>query len=52
MTGRYGLVVMRILRVAGAATVLALGPSSSSWCVTDRNKRGTPASRHFAGPID
>ena len=25
MTGRYGLVVMRVLRVAGAATVLALG---------------------------
>ena len=25
MTGRYGLVVMRALRVAGVATVLALG---------------------------
>jgi hypothetical protein len=25
MTGRYGLVVMRALRLAGAATVLALG---------------------------
>ncbi len=25
MTGRYGLVVMRVLRIAGAATVLALG---------------------------
>src|SRR5207244_9475672 len=25
MTGRYGLIVMRALRLAGAATVLALG---------------------------
>src|SRR4029079_2758229 len=25
MTGRYGLVIMRALRIAGAATVLALG---------------------------
>ena len=25
MTGRYGLVIMRTLRIAGAATVLALG---------------------------
>ncbi len=25
MTGRYGLVVMRVLRIAGAATVLVLG---------------------------
>ena len=25
MTGRYGLVVMRVLRLAGAATVLLLG---------------------------
>ena len=29
MTGRYGLVVMRVLRIAGGATVLALGRSSS-----------------------
>jgi hypothetical protein len=25
MTGRYGLVVMRVLRAAGVATVLAIG---------------------------
>ena len=25
MTGRYGLVIMRAMRIAGAATVLALG---------------------------
>ena len=25
MTGRYGLVIMRAIRIAGAATVLALG---------------------------
>ena len=25
MTGRYGLVIMRAIRMAGAATVLALG---------------------------
>jgi hypothetical protein len=25
MTGRYGLVIMRAMRIAGATTVLALG---------------------------
>jgi protein SCO1/2 len=50
MTGRYGLLIMRLLRVAGAATVLALG---SFIFVMIRRERRTTAVRgvpptHFA----
>jgi hypothetical protein len=37
MTGRYGLVIMRALRLAGAATVLALG--SFIWFMVRRERR-------------
>jgi protein SCO1 len=38
MTGRYGLVVMRVLRIAGAATVLAI--ASFIWIMVRRERRG------------
>jgi len=37
MTGRYGLVIMRALRIAGAATVFALG--SFIWFMVKRERR-------------
>jgi protein SCO1/2 len=40
MTGRYGLVIMRTLRVAGASTVLALG--AFVVVMIRREKRGRP----------
>ena len=43
MTGRYGLVVMRALRVAGAATVLALG--AFVFVMIRREKRQATARR-------
>ena len=49
MTGRYGLVVMRALRVAGAATVLALG--TFVFVMIRREKRHAGVRRaHAAGP--
>ena len=47
MTGRYGLVVMRALRIAGAATVLALG--TFIFVMVRRDAR-TPATRTCARP--
>jgi protein SCO1/2 len=46
MTGRYGLVVMRILRVAGAATVLALGTFIYVMTRRDRTRHPAPGTRH------
>ncbi|MGE3176468.1 MAG: SCO family protein [Vicinamibacterales bacterium] len=43
MTGRYGLLVMRLLRVAGAATVLALG--GFIVVMVRRERRGAQARR-------
>jgi protein SCO1 len=48
MTGRYGLVVMRILRVAGAATVLALGTFIVVMVRRERTRRQTPSTPHPA----
>ncbi len=49
MTGRYGLVVMRILRMAGAATVLALGTFIFVMVRRDtRARRRRPAAQHPA----
>ena len=50
MTGRYGLVVMRVLRIAGAATVLALGTFVFVMLRRERSQRGkVPAAQHPAG---
>jgi protein SCO1/2 len=46
MTGRYGLVVMRILRAAGAATVLALGAFIYVMTRRDRARQPASATRH------
>lgn len=50
MTGRYGLLVMRLLRIAGAATVLALG--GFIFVMVRRERRGAHAQgvrpTHFA----
>ena len=43
MTGRYGLVVMRVLRIAGAATVLALGTFIFVMVRRERTRRQAPA---------
>jgi protein SCO1/2 len=40
MTGRYGFVVMRALRVAGVATVLAIGSFIAVMVRRERRKRG------------
>lgn len=50
MTGRYGLMVMRLLRAAGAATVLALGGFIAVMLRRERQAGGAPAARptHFA----
>ena len=40
MTGRYGLVIMRAIRVAGAATVLALGTFIAVMIRRERRARG------------
>ena len=45
MTGRYGLVIMRAMRIAGAATVLALG---AFIVVMVRRERPRPAPRPAA----
>jgi protein SCO1/2 len=42
MTGRYGLLVMRTLRVAGVATVLALGAFIAVLFRRERRGTGTP----------
>ena len=54
MTGRYGFLVMRALRIAGAATVLALG---GFIFIMVRRDRRTPNARslrpsHFPSPAD
>jgi protein SCO1/2 len=50
MTGRYGFVVMRVLRVAGAATVLAIGTFVFVMLRRERKLRGRfPAAQHPAG---
>jgi protein SCO1/2 len=47
MTGRYGLVVMRVVRAAGAATVLALGTFIFVMLRRDRRTRHlAPGTRH------
>jgi protein SCO1 len=48
MTGRYGLVVMRILRVAGAATVLAIAAFIVLMVRRDRTRHLAPSTRHPA----
>ena len=53
MTGRYGLVIMRAMRIAGAATVLALGGFIFVMLRRERTHRrpapGTaPGTRHQA----
>ena len=51
MTGRYGLVVMRVLRVAGAATVLAIGTFIFVMVRRERTRNPPPGTRHPApGP--
>ena len=53
MTGRYGFVVMRVLRVAGAATVLALGTFIFVMVRRERSKRATSSpAQHLAGSTD
>jgi protein SCO1 len=60
MTGRYGFVVMRALRIAGAATVAALGTFVFVMLRRERSRRGkvlaaqhpTGASQHFRRSID
>ena len=47
-TGRYGLVVMRLVRIAGAATVLALGAFILVMVRRDRQHSGR-TDRHFGG---
>ena len=49
MTGRYGFVVMRVLRVAGAATVLALGTFVFVMLRRERNRARhvAPSTRHL-----
>ena len=50
MTGRYGFVVMRALRIAGAATVAALGTFVFIMLRRERSRRGkVPAAQHPAG---
>ena len=49
MTGRYGLVVMRALRIAGAATVLALGAFIVVMVRRERERR-EPRRRTRANP--
>jgi protein SCO1 len=46
MTGRYGLVVMRVLRIAGAATVLALGAFIFVMVRRERTQHPAPGTRH------
>ena len=45
MTGRYGLIVMRALRVAGAVTVLALGTFIVVMVRREKHRIRTPESR-------
>jgi protein SCO1/2 len=49
MTGRYGLVVMRLLRIAGAATVVALGTFVFVMLRRDRRMRGRILGQHLTG---
>ena len=49
MTGRYGLVVMRILRIAGAATVLVLAAFIVVMVRRDRTQHPAPRTRHPLG---
>ena len=47
MTGRYGIVIMRIMRLAGAATVLALGSFVGMMLRRERRaSRQAPDARH------
>jgi protein SCO1/2 len=46
MTGRYGLVVMRVLRVAGVATVLLLGTFIFVMVRRERTRHPAPVTRH------
>src|SRR4029078_2099573 len=48
MTGRYGLAVMRARRIAGAATVMALG--TFVFVMVRREKRQSAARRTRVGP--
>ena len=48
MTGRYGLVVMRAMRIAGAATVLALGTFIVVMVRRERSRHDALGTRHEA----
>lgn len=48
MTGRYGIVVMRVMRIAGAATVLALGTFIFVMIRRERTGYDTRGTRHPA----
>jgi protein SCO1 len=53
MTGRYGFVVMRALRIAGAATVVAIGTFVLVMLRRERKMRGRiPAAQHPAGSAE
>jgi hypothetical protein len=45
MMGRYGLVIMRAIRLAGAATVLALGAFIALMLRRERRNSGPAAAR-------
>jgi protein SCO1/2 len=45
LTGKYGLVIMNVLRLAGAATVLALGAFMTIMIWRDRRRRPPAAAR-------
>jgi protein SCO1/2 len=47
MTGRYGLVIMRTMRLAGLATVLALGAFIVVALRNESRRRSPPAARGF-----
>ena len=52
MTGRYGLVVMRVLRIAGGATVLALAAFVFVMLRRERSQRGkAPSAQHPTGSV-
>jgi protein SCO1 len=49
MTGRYGFVIMRALRLAGVATVLALAAFIIVMVRRERHQRPAPGAQHPAG---
>ena len=59
MTGRYGLVIMRAIRLAGAATVLALGafivvdaPTGERSCACPSRQPRAPGTSHELDDVD